>query len=202
MKTAHVPVILRRTMFGNPVLRKPARRLSVAEIVTEDTQQLIADMKYTLEKRKYGVGLAAPQIGRGVALSIIGIKSTPLRPDRKPFEMVMINPEITETFGNRVSMWEGCISCGTGSDTLFAKVPRYKKLHLRWQDEKATTHEKLFEGLQAHVIQHEVDHLNGVLFVDKVRDTKSYMTASEYRKRIVRPAMKKRAQTKRNEVKT
>lgn len=193
--------LLRPTVFGNPLLREKAKRLGKSDIVSEDIQQLIADMKHTLEKKKYGVGLAAPQVGQGVALSVIGIKATPSRPDAEPFSTVIINPEVVETFGKRTGMWEGCISCGTGNSTLYGKVPRYRKVRLKWFDEAARQHERTFEGLAAHVIQHEVDHLNGVLFVDRVRDTKTYMMAGEYRKRIVRPALKKRKRLEHAKVK-
>jgi peptide deformylase len=130
-----------------------------------------------------GVGLAAPQVGQNIALAIIEIQPTEHRPDVDPFDLVIINPEITETYGYRQQLWEGCISAGSnGKADLFAKVPRYKKVKLRYLDEKGKQHEKIFEGLPAQVVQHEVDHLNGILFVDRVKDTSTYMTYSEYKK--------------------
>jgi peptide deformylase len=182
--------ILRRTQFGNPILRQVARRLSEDEIKSDDIQRLIANMRHTLVKKKYGVGLAAPQVGESVAISVIGIKPTPTRPNLKNYDMNIINPVITETFGSQTGMWEGCISCGTGNGMLFAKALRYKKVRLQWHDEKAQRHERIFDGFTAHVIQHETDHLNGVLFVDRVRDSKTYMTASEYKKRVATPDSK------------
>jgi peptide deformylase len=65
---------------------------------------------------------------------------------------------------------------------MYGKAMRYEKLRIRWLDDKAHRHEKNFEGLLAQVIQHEVDHLNGILFVDKVKDPKTYVTFSEYKK--------------------
>ncbi len=168
--------ILRRTQFGNPILRQQAPTLSTEEIKSYKTQQLIRDMRYTLDQKKYGVGLAAPQVGESIALSVIAIKPTPTRPKLERCEMVMINPVITKFYGHRSAMWEGCIS---GTD-LYAKTLRYKRIRLQWQDEKAEQHEEDIEGFLAHVIQHEVDHLNGLLFVDRVKDTKTYMTFSEY----------------------
>jgi peptide deformylase len=181
-----MPKILKATRFGDPVLRLKTRRLTVAEIQSADIQDLIENMRYTLLKKKYGVGIAAPQVGVGVALSVIGIKPTPNRPNLEPFETVIINPEIIETYGNKKRIWEGCISCGTGNNTLFAQVPRYKKVKLKWLDEKGAEREELLEGFVAHVAQHEVDHLNGVLFVDRVKDPSTFMMADEYRKRIVK----------------
>ena len=177
--------ILNATRFGNPILRSKTRRLTLAEIKSENIQTLIDNMRHTLVKKAYGVGIAAPQVGVGIALSVIGIKPTPNRPNLESFETVLINPEIVETYGNKKRPWEGCISCGTGNNTLFAQVPRYKRIKLRWINEKGEQREEILEGFIAHVVQHEVDHLNGVLFVDRVKDPSTFMMADEYRKRIV-----------------
>jgi peptide deformylase len=182
---AGMPRILTITRLGNPILRKPGKTLTVDEITSEAIQRLIADMLYTLAKKEYGVGLAAPQVGRRVALSVIGIKPTPNRPELDPFEAVIINPVIIETYGEPIRRWEACISCGTGGDLLFAQVPRYERIKLRWLNEDAVHTEKVLDGLVAHVAQHETDHTNGVMFVDRVDDPRSYMMADEYRRRIL-----------------
>lgn len=177
--------MLRRVQFGDPLLRLVARQLPTVEITSTKTKQLVAEMQATLRTKKLGVGLAAPQIGESIALAIILIQPTEHRPDVEPFELAVINPKITETFGYRKQLWEGCISAGSsGKADLFAKVPRYKKVRVKFYDQHGKLHEQIFEDLQAHVVQHEVDHLNGVLFVDKVKDTTSYMTYSEYKKQI------------------
>lgn len=177
--------ILKATRFGNPILRSKTKRLTLDQIKSSEVQSLIEDMRYTLLKKEYGVGIAAPQVGSDIALSVIGIKPTPNRPNLEPFETVIINPEIIETYGNKKRMWEGCISCGTGNNTLFAQVPRYRKVKSKWLDEKGVKHEEVLEGFVAHVIQHEINHLNGILFVDLVKDPSTFMMADEYRKRIV-----------------
>ncbi len=174
--------VLKKTDFGNPILREVARRLTPKEIKSAEIQALIQDMYYTLENRKYGVGLAAPQVGKGVALCVVGIKETPTRPDLEKVELTLINPEIIATYGYRKPMWEGCIS---GAE-LYAQVPRYKKLRLKWLDEQAHVHEEDFDGFIAHVVQHEVDHLNGILYVDRIKDTKSIMTMREYKKQMLK----------------
>lgn len=135
-------------------------------------------MYYTLENKRYGVGIAATQVGKDVAISVIDTKPTPTRPDLVRQKLTIINPEIVTGYGRRIGQWEGCIS---GPD-LYAQVPRYPRIRLKWMDETAEEHEQDFDGFLAHVIQHEVDHLNGVLFVDRVKDTKSYMTFREYKK--------------------
>ena len=170
--------LYRRTQFGNPILRSPTKTLTKKEILSKPIQTFLIDMKYTLEKRRYGIGLAAPQIGEAIALVIVGLKPTPTRPNIKKLNMVLINPEITKYYGKSIGMWEACIS---GSE-LYGKASRYEKVRMSWLDEKAEKHEKDFDGLLAQVIQHEVDHLNGILFVDRVKDSKSYITYSEYKK--------------------
>jgi peptide deformylase len=174
--------LLPRSQFGNPILRQVAKPLTKNEIVSDEIQKLIKNMHFILSDKKLGVGLAAPQVGKSVALAVINIQKTELRPDVKPFKLTIINPVITKTYGRKTQRWEGCISSGAGKAGLFAKVPRYKKIELEYQDEKGKKQIKTFKDLQAHVIQHEVDHLNGILFVDRVKDTKTYMTYAEYKK--------------------
>lgn len=177
------------TRFGNPVLRKPGKKLSAEEIKSDVVQQLIRTMFQKLASDMYGVGLAAPQIGENISLSVIGIKPTPTRPNLERFDTVIVNPSY-EGIGSLEEKWEGCISCGTGDDTLYAKVPRYETVRAKWFDASAVLHEETLGGFVAHVFQHETDHLNGVLFVDKVVDTSSYMMGDEYRKRIAKKQVK------------
>jgi len=180
-----MPKILTATRFGNPILRQKAKLLTAEEILSPKIQTLIENIRFTVREKSYGVGLAAPQVGSSVALSVIGIKPTPNRPKLEPFETVIINPEIMETYGKPVQVWEGCISCGTNDDILFAQLPRYGKIKLRWLDQNAKKREEVLEGFIAQVAQHETDHLNGVLFVDHVTDPATFMMADEYRKRIL-----------------
>lgn len=177
--------LLRLTRFGNPILREKARLLSVAEIKSNAIQELIASIRYTNEQKKYGMGIAAPQVGESLALSVIGIKPTPTRPNLERFEQVIINPTYEGT-GRRAVMWEGCQSCGSGRDILYGKALRYKTIRATWHDEDAVFHDEELTGFVAHVFQHETDHLNGILFVDRVSDTSTYMMADEYRKRVAR----------------
>lgn len=170
------------TEFGNPILRQKTGKLTVQAIRSTKTQKLIKEMREYLNSKKMGVGLAAPQAGEDLSLAVISIHPTENRKDAEHFDLVIINPEITKVYGRKSQEWEGCISGGALKSGLFAKVPRYKKVELKYRDEKGKSHQGVFEGLPAHVIQHEVDHLNGILFVDKVKDTKSYITYSEYMK--------------------
>jgi peptide deformylase len=177
------PAVLQRTQFGNPILRTYARHVPVGDIQSDKIQQLVADMRHTLIEKKLGIGLAAPQVGEPLAVIVIAIRPLAHRQQVEPFDLTLINPEITETFGRKSPMWEGCISGGPGRASIMAQVPRYKKIRIKYHDETGKLHHKIYEGFQAHVMQHEVDHLHGILFVDKVRDTKSFITYAEYKKR-------------------
>jgi peptide deformylase len=119
----YTPRLLRRTQFGNPILRVVAQPVPPEKISSDLVQHVIGDMRYTLERKKYGVGLAAPQVGISLAIAVVAIKPTPSRPELERFEAILINPVIEQTFGKRTGMWEACIS---GSE-LYGKVPRYKK---------------------------------------------------------------------------
>lgn len=178
-------VLLKRTQFGNPILRTSAKHLSVDQIISSEIQQLIKNMYKTISTKEYGVGLAAPQVGYSYSISIIDIKPTTTRPDAEKFTQVIINPSF-EGVGRRTGMWEGCLSFAGIKDTVFAKAMRYKKIIASWQDETGKSHKKELTGLPAHVFQHETDHLNGILFVERVKDQTSWMNESEYRKRVVK----------------
>lgn len=181
--------VLSLARAGNPILREVMPQLTPETIASDEVQSLIANIRYTNQEKQYGVGLAAPQVGARYALSVIGIKPTPNRPKLEPFEQVIINPAY-EGHGRRVGMWEGCQSIGSGDDTLFAKALRYKEIDAEWLDEYGERHKKILGGFVAHVFQHEADHLNGTLFVDRVSDRKTFMMADEYRKRIVKMSEK------------
>lgn len=178
------PKILTLTRAGNPMLRETMPELSQEEIASTNIQDLIADIRYTNQKKEYGVGLAAPQVGVRAALSVIGIKPTPNRPNLEPFEQVIINPKY-EGIGRRTAMWEGCQSIGSGDDVLYGRALRYREINAEWFDETGKFHARVLGGFVAHVFQHETDHLNGILFVDRVRDSKTFMMADEFRRRIV-----------------
>lgn len=176
--------ILKLSRAGNPILREVMPKLTSSQIGSKEVQDLIENIRFTNKQKQYGVGLAAPQVGVRLALSVIGIKPTPTRPDVEPFDQVIINPKY-EGIGRRTGLWEGCQSIGSGNDILFAKALRYREVDAEWIDENGKHHQEKLSGFVAHVFQHETDHLNGILFVDRVQDRKTYMMADEYRKRIV-----------------
>jgi peptide deformylase len=182
--------ILPRTQFGNPILQTPARRLSVKEIKSPEIQELIENIRYTLKNKKLGVGLAAPQVGESVALSVIDVKPKAHRPGVGTFSQVIINPEVVKGVGKEEAMWEGCLSLGAANSPVFAKAMRYKKIQVRFHDEHGQLHDEELSGFAAHVFQHETDHLNGILFPTRVEDHTTWMNASEYKKRVVAKRLK------------
>jgi len=179
--------ILKRTQFGNPILQLKAKTLTQVDIKSAKIQQLIVDMRFTMQAQKFGVGLAAPQIGQSRALAIIIIRPTPARANQEFFEAVIINPTYIG-IGEKEPMWEGCLSFSTKNSPVFAQAMRYSKIQASYFDEMGKLHKTSLEGLPAHVFQHETDHLDGILFPERVQDHRSWMNASEYKKRVVAKA--------------
>lgn len=162
-------------------MREKCRRLTKEEILSPDIQNLIKDMRLTIQERKTGVGLSANQVNRQEAINVIAIKPTPARPNLKEFDKVCINTEIVETFGDKVLMWEGCLSTATdiNGEPSMALVPRYEKISIKYLDEHGNQHEEVADGFVAHILQHEIDHLNGILFTDLI-DEKDLIIYQEY----------------------
>lgn len=158
-------MILPITVYGNPVLRK------VAEEIDEDYKdldKLIENMFDTMYKAE-GVGLAAPQINKSIRLMVID--ATPFEedePDLKDFKKVFINPEILEFKGDKEAFNEGCLSLpGIREDVI-----RPTKIRINYLDENFVEHEEEWEGIKARIVQHEYDHLEGTLFVDRISPIK------------------------------
>ncbi len=177
--------ILTRTQFGNPILRKKAKPVSQDDIKSLAFKELVENMRFTLLDKKLGIGLAATQVNVDLAVAIIAIRPTTHRPEVKEFDLTLINPHIVHRSEATEEMWEGCISAGSnGKCDLFAKVARHTEIKISYTDQDGKSHARKFTGLRAQVIQHEVDHLNGILFVDRVSDPTSFMTSKEYTNRI------------------
>ncbi len=171
--------ILKRTHFGNPILRKKAKEISLREITTPAFKKLVRQMFGAIQN--IGVGLAAPQIGKSIRLAVIDIHPLPHRPDVTPIKRVLINPEILKYSKETESEYEGCLSF----DGVRGSVPRSTSVKVCYYNEKGEKCIETAVGFLAKVFQHEIDHLNGVLFVDRMKDMKTLMTAQEYSKRIL-----------------
>lgn len=161
-------------LYGAPVLRK------VAQNIDKDYPELekfIANMWDTMYYSD-GVGLAAPQIGKSVRLFVID--ASPFDEDDeklKDFKKVFINAQITERDGDDESFSEGCLSLpGIREDVI-----RKSRIRMQYQDENFESHDEWFDGLAARVIQHEYDHLDGIMFIDHLKPLKKKMLGSKLR---------------------
>ena len=148
--------------YGQPVLRKVADDITAAY---PDLKQLISDMWETLFQSE-GIGLAAPQIGRDIRLVVIDL--VPLSddmPEYKDFRRVYVNPHILEYDESETSSSEeGCLSL----PAIHEKVIRPTRIHVQWLDENFESHDEWVSGYLARVMQHEFDHLDGKMFIDRI----------------------------------
>ena len=168
-------MILPIYLYGQPVLRKEAEEV---EPDYPELNQLIADMYETMQQSD-GVGLAAPQIG--LSKRLIVIDADVLKesfPELAGVRLTLINPEldIIED-GKKVTREEGCLSI----PGLSEPVARFEKVKLNWLDENFNEHEQVFEGYLARIIQHEYDHLDGILYVDKISPIRKQLIRNKLR---------------------
>ena len=150
--------------MGHPLLRERAK--PVEQLGTPELEALVADMKDTMAA-KNGAGLAAPQIGVGQRVVIFGIAGNPRYPDAEevPFT-VLVNPKIVLLTREVEEGWEGCLSV----PGMRGVVPRYTKLRYSGFDEEGNAIEREAEGFHARVVQHECDHLDGILYPQRMTD--------------------------------
>ncbi|MEL7003779.1 MAG: peptide deformylase [Bacteroidota bacterium] len=154
------------TVYGDPVLKKKARNIEKGEI---DVVQLSKDMFETMEGA-HGIGLAAPQIGKSIRMFVVD--GRPMEDEEtKDFVKVFINAEILEESGDKWNFEEGCLSI----PNIREEVSRNAKLRIRYFDENWEEHEEEFDGIKARIIQHEYDHIEGVLFTDHISPFKRRM---------------------------
>lgn len=163
--------------MGHPVLRQPAEPLDPAAINSDDTRRLIVDMIDTLHDYG-GIGLAAPQIAEPVRLAIIEIPESGSRYGDIP-QMpltVFINPTITVLKPESKGFWEGCLSV----PGLRGYVERPQHVRIDYLDLEARENSLELEGFPATVFQHEFDHLDGKLYVDRIADTRLLAFEEEF----------------------
>lgn len=147
-------------VYGSPVLKKEAEEIEEGSI---DVKKLSEDMFETMHNAS-GIGLAAPQIGKSIRMFVVDGSPLGDEDDEKmsDFIKVFINPEIIEETGKEWKYEEGCLSI----PDIRAEVSRPPKVLINYLDENWVEHEAEFEGMQARIIQHEYDHIEGVLFID------------------------------------
>jgi peptide deformylase len=159
--------------IGHPILRDRARELSTEELQSEPVQQLIDDMIETMRAAD-GAGLAANQIGEALRVAVVEVRpGNPRYPYKPPVPLtVIVNPVIEPVDDEVVQINEGCLSV----PHLRGEVPRHVSIRLRYLDRDGAEHEEVRRGLTAGTFQHELDHLDGVLFVDRVSDLSTLST--------------------------
>jgi len=166
--------ILKVARMGHPVLRAKARAIDRAEIKGAVMQRLIDDMIDTMVEY-HGVGLAAPQVHEGVRIFVAALDADSEEGDRHE-PIAIINPEIIPVGSEVVEDWEGCLSI----PDIRGRVPRAREITVRAFDRKGERVEINAHDFAARVIQHETDHLNGVLFFDRMRSFDSLTFLEEY----------------------
>ena len=179
---------------GDPVLRKIAKAVHIADITKKDVQKVIKDMAKALYSVDDGVAIAAPQIGVSLRIFLVsgkifhedfvrGEKKDTSKIGKKNLEkvshpdLVFINPVFKKISKDRKLLSEGCLSVRP----LYGKVRRATKATMEAYDEHGKKFTKEGSGLLAHIFQHETDHLDGILFIDKARDIHESTSEEEYK---------------------
>jgi peptide deformylase len=166
--------ILKVARMGHPVLRQRARALERAEIASPVVQKLIDDMIETMVEY-HGVGLAAPQVHEPLRLFVATLDHDDAGPDElRP--IAIVNPEITPVGADVEEDWEGCLSI----PDIRGRVPRAREIKVRAWDRHGERIELHARNYPARVIQHETDHLDGILFFDRMRSFDSLTFLDEY----------------------
>ena len=154
--------------MGDPRLLQVSRR--VEKLDTPELHQLIADMKDTMQALN-GAGLAAPQIGVDLQVVIFGVDANPRYPEAEPVpHTVLVNPQLEPIGEETEEGWEGCLSV----PGMRGLVPRYKRLRYRGLDQHGQAIDRTVENFHARVVQHEVDHLLGILYPMRIEDMRNF----------------------------
>ena len=173
--------ILKVARMGHPVLRAKALPVPAPRIGSATFDALIDDMFETMREYE-GIGLAAPQVHEGLRLFVAGVRKAPvgkeIGPDEEMPFLALVNPELTPVGEPEHRGWEGCLSI----PDIRGLVPRAPSVEVRAFDRKGRRLEFTAHGLAARVIQHETDHLDGILFFDRMRSFESLTFMDEYRR--------------------
>ena len=173
-----MPILRQIAQLGQPVLRETA--LPVADPADPVLQSLIGDMLVTMTEAD-GVGIAAPQVHESLALFIVASHPNPRYPSAPAMEpLVMINPEIVCVSAETETGWEGCLSV----PGLRGPVPRAQSVRVRYIDRNGVSCEESYTGFVARIVQHEYDHIHGMVFIDRLTSTRDLVTEKEYQRII------------------
>jgi len=162
--------------LGHAVLR---RKAEIVSDVKSATIRPIIDKLFTCLSNSNGVGLAAPQIFESVCIIVIASRPSeryPLAPEMQP--VLMINPSFVALSATKQKDWEGCLSI----PGIRALVPRYQNIKIDYLDQQGNKQQLITEDFVARVFQHEYDHLNGLVYLDRVEDNKDIISETEFQK--------------------
>jgi peptide deformylase len=161
---------------GHPMLREVSRPVTRDELASGEVQTLIDDLVDTMRAAN-GAGIAAPQVGVPLRIATIEVNDNPRYPYKPRIPLtVVVNPVIEPLDDERVDINEGCLSV----PNLRGTVSRFVNVRVRWWDRDGTEHDEIRRGLTAGTFQHECDHLDGLLFLDRVTDTRSLTTWEQF----------------------
>lgn len=164
--------------LGHAVLR--LRAVEIENILTDECQQLIKQMMLAVSEAG-GVGIAAPQIHHSVRIFIMCSKPNIRYPDAPLMApTAIINPEILRYSSEKVKDWEGCLSV----PSMRGLVPRHTQITVRYFDQQGNEHKNDLTGFIARIFQHELDHLNGLTFIDQLESTKDLISEVEWYKQF------------------
>src|SRR6266403_4038735 len=149
--------------LGNPVLRVKSRLVKKTEFNTEKLEKLVSKLNAAIIGAD-GVAIAAPQIGVNAQVVVINLRPTQTRLKLKKYYQVVINPKILKSSKTKESGWEGCLSF----IGFRGEVSRSKEIKVRYQDQLGNVHTEIFKDFKARVYQHEIDHLNGLIYLDRM----------------------------------
>ena len=168
--------VLEIVEIGHPVLRERAREVSADELASPEIQGLIDEMIETM-RAAGGAGLAANQVGRALRIAVAEVDNNPRYPYKPPIPLtVFVNPVIEPIDEETVVINEGCLSV----PGLRGDLERLVRVRVSYLDREGNPHEETKVGLTAGTFQHEVDHLDGVLFLDRVEDTTTLTTWEQF----------------------
>jgi peptide deformylase len=169
--------VLAITTIGDPVLRERAKEVTDEELASAEVQAFIEDLIQT-KRAAHGAGLAANQVGDLRRIAVVEVEAgNPRYPYKPPFPLtVLVNPELEPLGNETIEVNEGCLSVPDLRGTL----PRHAEVRVRFTDRHGERRELDVRGLTAGTFQHEVDHLNGVLFLDRVADPATFSTWKQF----------------------
>jgi peptide deformylase len=179
--------LLKIAQVGAPVLRERSRELEPGELATPEIQAFIDDLVDTMHDAA-GAGLAAPQVYRPIRVCAIEVKDNPRYPYKPNIPLtILVNPVLTPVSEDTFMNYEGCLSV----PDLRGLVPRHAEIRVQALDRHGTPIDRVVRGITAGTFQHECDHLDGKLFLDRVADTRSLCTWKEFA-RVHEPEFRER----------